>query len=277
MPASEAMSISTSFLQKWAARGVEAPGTLEVIHDVYSPELGNRRDVLVYTPAAYRRSHRPYPVIYMHDGQNLFDPTTSFAGEWGVDRAMAEAGPGGAQAIVVAIPNMGVDRMKEYSPFADARHGGGGADAYVDFVLDTLKPMIDDRYRTLTDRGATGIVGSSLGGLVSLYAFFRAPGRFGFAGIMSPALWFADRSIFPFVEQARAVPGRVYLDVGTKEGEGTLANARALRDLLERKAYRRERTLKWVEDADGMHNEAAWGRRLRGALPFLLDEPETQA
>jgi predicted alpha/beta superfamily hydrolase len=208
------MTISSTFVDKWVSRGRQAPGTLEIIADVHSPQLWNRRDILVYTPASYARTDRRYPVLYMHDGQNLFDPTTSFAGEWGVDQAMESAVPGGIQAIVVGIPNMGVDRTKEYSPFTDPRHGKGAGDAYLDFILGTLKPMIDERYRTRPDRESTGILGSSLGGLISLYAFFRAPSRFGFAGVMSPALWFAGTKIFPYVKEAANVPGRLYLDVG---------------------------------------------------------------
>jgi predicted alpha/beta superfamily hydrolase len=264
------MSISHGFLQKWIARQRTPPGSLEVIRDVYSPELGNRRDILVYLPASYARSDRALPVIYMHDGQNLFDPTTSFAGEWGVDAAMARSPRRGRRAIVVGVPNMGVDRMKEYSPFVDARHGGGGGDAYLDFLVHTLKPMIDARYRTRSDRESTGILGSSLGGLISLYAFFREPSHFGFAGAMSPALWFADARIFPWIESAANVRGRLYLDVGTREGANTLANAQAMRDLLVRKGWTLGKDLMWVEDRGGMHNEAAWGRRLRKALPFLL-------
>lgn len=265
------MPISHSFFQKWMARHRTPPGELEVIRDVYSPQLGNRRDILVYLPSSYARSDKRLPVIYMHDGQNLFDPTTSFAGEWGVDTAMARAPRKGRRAIVVGIPNMGVDRMKEYSPFVDATHGGGAGDAYIDFLLHTLKPAIDARYRTRPDRESTGILGSSLGALISLYAFFRQPAAFGFVGVMSPALWFADCQIFPYVERAANVGGRIYLDVGGREGVTTLTNAREMCELLERKGYRRGRDLMWVEDGQGQHNEAAWGRRLRKALPFLLD------
>jgi predicted alpha/beta superfamily hydrolase len=268
------MASHQTFLDKWLSRGHPAPGSLEIIDDVYSPELGNHRDVLVYTPASYASTDDRYPVLYMHDGQNLFDPTTSFAGEWGVDAALAHAPRRGRRAIVVGIPNMGVDRMKEYSPFADTRHGGGGGDAYIDFIVNTLKPTIDARYRTRPDRESTGILGSSLGGLISLYAFFRAPHRFGFAGVMSPALWFADGAIFPWIEGQTNVGGRIYLDVGGREGAGTLANARAMRDLLERKGYHPGHGLQWVEDDEGVHNEACWGRRLRDALPFLLNGPD---
>jgi predicted alpha/beta superfamily hydrolase len=264
-------SPSTTYLDKWLARRRNPPGRLEVLPDVYSSELVNRRDVLVYLPASYETSTRPFPVIYMHDGQNLFDPSTSFAGEWGADEALAKAPRGGRRAIIVGIPNMGIDRIREYSPFVDARSGGGLGDVYVSFILNTLKPLIDARYRTQADPANTGIIGSSLGGLISLYAFFRQPASFGFAGVMSPALWFAHGAIFPFVREAPYVRGRIYLDVGTREGEGTLANARMMRDLLVEKGYSLGNDLRWVEDAGGMHNEAAWGRRLRPALPFLLN------
>lgn len=266
------MPHSSHFALKWLARRRNPPGTLEVIPEVYSPELGNSRDILVYVPSDYEDDPEPYPVLYMHDGQNLFDPFTSFAGEWGVDEALAKARLGGRRAIVVGIPNMGIDRIREYSPFVDARNGGGLGDVYIDFLLQTLKPMIDERYRTRTDAESTGIAGSSLGGLVSLYAFFRQPASFGFVGVLSPALWFAGGAIFPFVEDAPYVRGRIYLDVGTREGEATLANARMMRDLLVGKGYRLRQNLRWVEERGGMHNEAAWGRRLRKALPFLLDD-----
>jgi predicted alpha/beta superfamily hydrolase len=271
------MSSSPGFLEKWIARQRTPPGELQVIPDVHSPQLGNRRDILVYLPSAYAKSTRPLPVVYMHDGQNLFDPSTSFAGEWGVDIAMARSPRKGRRAIVVGIPNMGAERMREYSPFVDARHGGGGGDAYLAFLVETLKPMIDARYRTRPERSATGMIGSSLGALISLYGFFSANSTFGFVGALSPALWFAEGSIFPWIEGAANVRGRVYLDVGTREGEGTLRNARAMRELLERKGFTRGKDLMWVEDHGGMHNERAWGRRMRKALPFLLDsEPETE-
>jgi predicted alpha/beta superfamily hydrolase len=264
------MSQSTRFLEKWKSRRRTAPGRLDVIPDVESRELGNRRDILVYLPSSYEKSDKPFPVLYMHDGQNLFDPATSFAGEWGVDTALAKAPRKGRKAIIVGIPNAGIERIREYSPFVDARIGGGLGDGYLDWLEGTVKPLIDERYRTVRDASGTGIGGSSLGGLISLYGFFRAPARYGFAAVMSPALWFGDGQIFPLVEAAGYVRGRVYLDVGTREGEGTLAHAREMRDLLVTKGYKRGKDLMWVEDKGGMHNEAAWGRRLRPALQFLL-------
>lgn len=268
------MPISRSFLSKWMTRRRSPPGTLDVIPQVHSPELDNSRDIIVYRPASYAKGTSRYPVIYMHDGQNLFDPQTAFAGEWGVDRAIAHAPRKARRALIVGIPNRGAERMDEYSPFVDPVRGGGRGDAYLDFIINTVKPLIDERYRAIPDVESTGIVGSSLGGLLSLYAFFRQPAQFGFVGALSPALWYANEAIFAWVKDAPVVPGRIYLDVGTREGARTLMHARAMRDLLQEKGYRRGpgagRDLKWVEDAGGMHNEAAWGRRFKKALPFLL-------
>ena len=168
-------------------------GTIERIDAVYSPELDNERDLLVSLPGGYATGERRFPVIYMHDGQNLFDPATSFSGSWNVDIAMAEVSLDGLDAIVVGIPNMGRERLAEYSPFEHPRLGGGKGQLYLDFLINTVKPLIDEKYLTIPDREHTGIVGSSMGGLISLYAFFRHPEIFGFAGVMSPSLWINEK------------------------------------------------------------------------------------
>ena len=259
------------YRRKWQLRlGRRQPGRVETIEGVESPELGNRRDLYVYVPGSYGRSHGRYPVIYMHDGQNIFDPAMSFAGSWLVHEAMDWAAGRGIEGIGVGIPNMGQARLAEYSPFPDPQMGGGEGDTYLDFVTKTVKPLIDGRYRTLADRRHTGIMGSSMGGLISLYGFFRHPDTFGFAGVMSPALWFGHRAIVPFVAGAPYVPGKVYLDVGTEEGSRTVADAREMRDLLIGKGYQPGRGLRYAEDIEGRHEEAAWARRIYEAIPFLL-------
>ena len=237
-----------------------------------SPELGNSRNVLVYLPASYARKGRSHPVIYMQDGQNLFDPRTSFAGDWGLAAALDDLPRKTEEPIVVAIANVGADRIGEYSPFSDAKAGGGKGDRYLDFILHTLKPAIDREYRTIAGRDGTGIAGSSMGGLISLYGFFRRPESFGFTAALSPSLWFADGAIFPWLKAAPYTPGRIYLDIGTEEGSASLANARRMRELLLTKGYREGVDLHWVEDAGAGHTEAAWGRRFKAAVPFLLSE-----
>src|SRR5207247_1389462 len=188
-------------------------GTVRPVLAVVSTQLGKRRDLLVYTPASYARGTTRYPVIYMQDGQNLFDAATSFAGDWGLKTALAWASRRGLEAIVVGIPNMGVARIDEYTPFMDPKAGGGQGERYLDYLVHTVKPLIDERFRTLPERAHTGIAGSSLGGLISLYAFFRYPEVFGFTAALSPSLWFANAAILAFVEQATPpAGGRVYLD-----------------------------------------------------------------
>src|SRR3954466_12816050 len=118
-----------------------AVGNIKVLRAFESPELGNKRDLLVYLPPSYDKSDARYPVVYMHDGQNLFDDATSFAGEWAVDQTLESASSKGLEAIVVAVPNAGAARLAEYSPFVDEKHGGGRGDLYVDFLVNTVKPV----------------------------------------------------------------------------------------------------------------------------------------
>jgi len=238
-------------------------GTLKVLPDVWSPQLDNRRDILVWLPSSYDFSEKRYPVIYMQDGQNLFDRATSFADEeWQVDETLETLSHEGLEAIVVGIPNMGPQRVAEYNPF-----GSGRGDAYIQFIAETLKPIIDRDYRTLAVQTHTGIFGSSMGGLISLYAFFRRPDVFGFVGAMSPALWVGGRAIYTYVRQAPPAPGRIYLDNGTREG-----SAKRMYLLLLEKADRPLDDLIYIVEQDGEHRESAWARRLPNALRFLLKD-----
>jgi predicted alpha/beta superfamily hydrolase len=240
------------------------------LEDVHSPELANRRDVLVALPPSYGTSDGRYPVVYMQDGQNLFDPATSYAGDWGVLDTLAAHAASGIEAIVVGIPNMGEERRDEYAPFPDARHGGGRGEAYARFVVRTLKPLVDREFRTRPGREDTAIAGSSLGGLLSLYAFITSPDVFGAVAAMSPSLWFARGAIFRWARGRRFGGGRIYLDVGGREPPRTVRDTRRMRDLLVSQGYAPGSTLAYVEDPDGAHDEAAWARRFRAAFPFLV-------
>jgi predicted alpha/beta superfamily hydrolase len=240
-----------------------------VLPRVRSPQRGTERDLDVFLPPSYRRGKGRYPVIYMQDGQNLADPHRAFAGTWELERAIRTLAERDIEAIVVGIPNMGDARINEYTPFVDAKAGGGDGDAYLAFVERTIKPLIDRRFRTRPEREATGIFGSSLGGLISLYAFFRAPETFGFAGAMSPSLWFAGRAMLSYVERDGNPPGRLYVDAGTEEGAGTIRDGRELVTILHAKGFGDDR-LRFVTDDGGRHEEAHWARRLVPALEFLL-------
>ncbi len=244
-------------------------GEVRLKERVYSPQLNNHRDILVYLPPSYAESSRRYPVIYMHDGQNLFDDATSFAGEWGVDEALHDLSQEGLEAIVVGIPNLGRQRVREYNPFDNRKFGTGRGDLYLRFIVETLKPDIDRSFRTLPDRAHTGIVGSSMGGLISLYAFFRYSTVFGFAGALSPAFWIAAQEMTDLIEQAAYLPGKIYLDMGHHEmtrKTGYLPIVPRMAARLKEKGFE----LRYVEDEHGRHTEADWRRRLPDALRFLL-------
>ncbi|MEO8607842.1 MAG: alpha/beta hydrolase-fold protein [Chloroflexota bacterium] len=239
-------------------------GTLKVLPDVWSPQLNNHRDILVYLPPSYDATVKPYPVIYMHDGQNLFDRATGFAGqEWEVDETMETLSREGLEAIVVGIPHMGATRVQEYNSFANFRDGQG--EHYLDFLTDTLKPMIDRDFRTNPSREHTGLIGSSMGGLISLYGFFHRAPVFGFAGVMSPAFWIAGGAIYDDVKASTFVQGKIYLDNGTRE-----SSARKMNAILTEKGYAPNRDLLYVIEPEGEHHEPAWARRLPNALRFLL-------
>ena len=188
-----------------------------------------------------------------------------------MDEAVHAQGPRGAETIVVGVPNAGIDRIREYSPWSDPALGGGEADDYLRFLLEGVKPAVDRRFRTRMERDRTGIAGSSLGGLLSLYGFFRQAGSFGFVAALSPSLWFGDGAIFRFIESAPFVPGRIYLDGGTEESSETVEHLHRLTRLLQEKGYRPGDTLRVVVDQGATHHESHWGRRFRNALPFLLN------
>ena len=259
-------------------------GDVRVLKKVASVELGNARDLLVYLPPSYATENRTYPTLYMQDGQNLFDETTSFAGEWRVDEALESAAQQGVEAIVVGIPNAGVERLAEYSPFTDARFGGGRAAAYVRFVVDTVKPIVDESFRTTSQPELTAMAGSSMGGLVSLYAFFERPDVFGLVAAMSPSVGFVKAALVQYLESRPFRGGRIYLDVGTAEGgpqrrdplelrpgsSAYVTAVRSVRDLLIGKGYALGKDLLYVEDDGAVHNENAWARRFPNALAFLL-------
>lgn len=252
-------------------------GELLVSSGLEGPQPKFKRDLFVYLPPSYRQSGRRYPVLYMQDGQNLFDSALSYAGEWQVDETLSALAAEGIEALVVGIPNAGKNRIIEYNPFHPQTPNGA---QYVDFMANTVKPLIDREFRTLPEREHTGVIGSSMGGLISLYAYFAAPQVFGMAGVVSPALWFGKGQMYDFVARAPFVPGRVYLDVGTQEVAGTgknrhhaqayLESVQRMAQTLLKKGYVAGENLWYVEDEGGQHNETDWARRLPDMLRFLF-------
>ncbi|MEQ8583110.1 MAG: alpha/beta hydrolase-fold protein [Marinoscillum sp.] len=222
------------------------------------PQLGRSRRIWVYLPPNYHTGDQRYPVIYMQDGQNVFDAATSFSGEWGVDEALnqlyAEAD---FSAIVVAIDNGGDKRIDEYAPWCNADYGGGEGVAYVDFLIHTLKPYIDGHYKTKPEATYTAIVGSSLGGLISYYAGMKYPEVFGMVGAPSPAFWF-NPEIFDFTDTVALHPQtRLYFSAGGAEEAATAINMRRVADQLDSRGFSKDQIHTAVHP-DMQHNEAYW-------------------
>lgn len=233
---------------------------------VWSPQLRTFRDIDIYLPASYTVRRR-YPVVYMQDGQNLSDPSIAFAGTWQLDAALEHLADRGIEVIVVGVHNTD-NRLLEYSPFPHPKHGGGQADRYLAFLADTVKPRVDRLFRTRRARAHTAIVGSSMGGLLSFYAWFRRSDVFAHAAAMSPSFWFGRDRLFEYIAAKKMPRGRLYVDVGTAEGAEAVRDARRMRALLEQKSALR--AFLYKEDRDARHEEAAWARRIEGALAFLF-------
>lgn len=253
-----------------------ASSRLERLPAFTSRFLERPRDVLVHLPRGYDQERdRRYPVLYMHDGQNLFDPDTAYVrgqhwrlGEM-ADMLIAE---GRVQPlIVVGVNHTGVGRVQEYTPTRTARLGGGLGKAYGRLLTEELKPLIDARYRTLADRAHTGLGGSSLGGLSTMYLGLRHADVFGKLAVMSPSVWWGRRAILRYVAKARPRPAtRIWLDIGTAEGKVAIADARRLRDALVDAGWRPDRDLEYREVPGGTHSEGAWAARVGDVLAFLF-------
>ena len=248
-------------------------GRFETITGFSSGLLANERRVTVYLPPGYEeKPDRRYPVLYMQDGQNLFDRTRSFAGEAWRLGAAADAAIGARSMrpiVIVGVDHAGSDRMQEYTPVRDAsKDGGGRGDDYGAMLLFELKPVIDARYRTLAEDTSVG--GSSLGGLISLHLALAHPDRIRRALVMSPSVWWAGRAILGSVDALP--PGerpRVWLDVGGREGRQAIADARQLRDRMLLNGWTPS-NFRFFEDRRGDHSERAWAGRVRRALEFLF-------
>jgi len=254
---------------------VAGPPGLDFIRGVSSQFLGPDRDIVVYLPPGYGESPAArYPVLYMHDGQNLMDPATSaFGVAWEIDDAAttlieaARIEP----LIIVGIYNTG-DRIAEYTPVPDPEYGGGDADAYGRFIVEELKPDIDATYRTRPDAASTGLAGSSLGGLVSMYLGIERSDVFARLGVVSPSVWWADMDIVARVQALEAkLPLRIWLDIGTAEGGGrAVGDTRVLRDALVAEGWVLGEDLRYGEYPGAAHNEAAWAARADDILEALF-------
>ena len=232
------------------------------------PQLNRTRRIWIYLPGGYAKSKKSYPVLYMHDGQNLFNEQTAPYGEWGVDEALDSIQPKTKkEAIVVGIDH-GLDkRMTEYNPYDNARFGKGEGDKYVDFLVQTLKPYIDKNYRTRKDSANTFVAGSSMGGLISLYAVVKYPNVFGGAGVFSPAFWTAPAMYETVANTNFKSRPRLYFYMGGKEGDLMMPDMEKMIKIIEAKNTTHIRILKAPL---GKHNEPTWRQEFPGFYTWII-------
>jgi predicted alpha/beta superfamily hydrolase len=246
------------------------------VREFHSEILPDDRTVSVYLPPQYlEQEERRFPVLYLQDGQNLFDGRTSYiAGRtWNASTtadSLAEAGEI-EPVILVGVANTGLRRMAEYTPTRDFKMGGGEGRSYGRMLIEELKPLIDSTYRTLPEASNTGVGGSSLGGLISLYLGFANPGVFGKVAVMSPSLWWDHRSILNAISQQVTKPDlRIWLDMGTAEGARHLRDADMLERMLLKRGWRNGVDLAYVKAEGAVHDEGAWSDRFGDVLRFLF-------
>ena len=230
----------------------------------YMPQLARHRRVWIYLPESYAASKKKYPVLYMQDGQNVFDNATAAYGEWGVDEALDTLCKKKPEVIVVAVDHGTEKRITEYSPFDSPEHGKGEGDAYVDFLAHTLMPYINRHYRTKKNAKYTSVAGSSMGGLISLYAMLKYPDKFGSAGVFSPAFWMAPGLKDYVAKRAPKVKGRIYFYAGGQESERMVPDMLQVFEALNAHS---KAELKTHIRAEGRHTESIW----RDEFPLFYD------
>jgi len=236
---------------------------------IEAPQLHTHKKIWVYLPKDYKSSNTNYPVIYMHDAQNLFDIETAYAREWNVDEYLDTLTT--KQVIIVAIAHGNDKRIDELTPYPNTTYGGGNGVAYIDFITKTLKPHIDITYPTRPDAKNTTIFGSSLGGLISFYAIIQYPDIFGNAGVFSPSFWFSD-AIYELVNTTELNKNsRFYFVMGTKESETAVPNLKKMVQLLKDNGIKEQQIINKIV-ANGTHSESFWSTQFPEAHKWLIQE-----
>ncbi len=221
----------------------------------FMPQLNRYRRIRIYLPEGYAKSKKKYPVMYMHDGQNLFDDSTAAFGEWGVDECLDSLIKKNKPACIVVGIDNGPQRFNEYNPYEFQQYGKGEGDRYLEFLVMNLKPFIDKQYRTIPSKENTIIAGSSMGGLISYYAMLQYPGVFGKAGVFSPAFWTAPQIKEVTGALANKINGKFFFYMGGLEGEVNINEMQEVQEIL---GERSQSMIYSVIDPESSHNEQAW-------------------
>lgn len=248
-----------------------APNVSILDNAFYIPQLNRSRRIWLYLPPDYQATTKRYPVLYMHDGQNLFDVKTSFSGEWKVDESLNNLhAQGDYGCIVVGIDNGGASRLDEYSPWENPQYGGGEGAAYIEFIVNTLKPFIDQNYRTLPGRLTTGMGGSSMGGLISEYGLIERQDVFSKAAVFSPAFWFAGQSSVNHVlAKGKQADVRTYFLAGGDEPVYVETDMAEVADAMVAEGFAAT-DIYFHVPSDGQHSEWFWAREFPAAYVWLF-------
>ncbi len=248
-----------------------SPNVYIMNDEFYIPQLNRYRRIWIYLPPDYLTSDLNYPVIYMMDGQNLFDPTTAFKNEWQVDEVLDRLYNEGIKYIVVGIENGGNNRNNEYCPYVNKEYGGGQGDLFADFIGLTLKPYIDANYRTAIEPEKNSIIGSSLGAYIALYTGIKYAIDFGNIGLFSPSFWFNNEIYNYTQENLVTFYGKIYFTAGLKESSNILAGTEAMYQLF-KEGYLPEEKMRYEIIPNGDHKEIFWSAEFEKAIRFF-DQP----
>lgn len=266
----KANAASTAGAPPVPAASTASPNVAVLPQQLTIPGLNRQRTVRIYVPPGYANSTKRYPVLYMHDGQNLFDAATAYAGEWGADETLdGLAQTRGLELIVVGIDNGGDKRVTELNPWDHARFGKGEGKRYMDFIVNVVKPTVDASYRTRPEREHTGVMGSSMGGLMAHYALLQYPQVFSKAGIFSPAYWLGPEVFSLTVSHPAAPDARLALYMGGGEGQEAVTDYQRMVAQLQRQSHPAANL--WVKLTPGAaHNESAWRAEFAAAVTWLF-------
>lgn len=247
---------------------------IETIEEAYEiPHLNATRRISALLPHDYYESDKRYPVLYLQDGQNLFNPMSQF-GDWAIDKSLANlAEQGKADIIIIAINHGEEERINEYLPYYHPRFGQGKGTFYIQFMTEKLIPFINEKYRTLTDFENTGIGGSSMGGLISLHAGLSNPGVFGKLMIFSPSLWISKKIFKSTKSFSPLEKAKLYLYSGGRESEEHLPNAKELGNIIKEKMEKGHQIdFNFSINEEGNHSEVHWRKEFPKAIKWLFNK-----
>jgi alpha-glucosidase len=233
---------------------------------IEAPQLKTTKKIWVYLPLDYTISKKKYPVMYLQDGQNLFDAVTAYAGEWQIDETLDSLK---AAVIIIGIEHGNEKRIEELTPFKNEQYGGGSADLYLEFIVQHLKPYVDSHYRTKTGKYNTAIGGSSLGGLVAYYAALKYPKLFGKAMVFSPAFWI-NPEVYSLTENTKTLKSKIYFMCGDSESDSMVADMERMIDLVNDKRCSCLHLTHTKIVAQGKHNETLWKNEFAKAYLWLF-------